>query len=176
MRNLTIQLPKKTFLAEPNPSGTVGRTFQRSIGGTGKGAGMPGSCRLMLAIGFSECRCQRLFCLRIGVQRPWCKNVAKDVGKCLAFSGPMGCCGLAHDNLRLECSGEVRAAWRALLLPHWEGAPRSYKRRGTEALCSCGTLRECALTCLHLMAAKSASAPSGSQKNSSLGQRRCAVD
>ena len=43
------------------------------------------------------------------------EDFANDVGRAplgigLAFSGPMGCCGFAHDSQRLECSGEVRAA------------------------------------------------------------------
>ena len=36
---------------------------------------------------------------------------------------------MLQDSQRLECSGEVRAAWRNLFLPHQEGAFRSYEGR-----------------------------------------------
>ena len=55
------------------------------------------------------------------------------LGRGLAFSGSHGCCGFAHDNQRLERSGGVRAARRALLLPH-QGALRSHKGGGIQAL------------------------------------------
>ena len=52
-----------------------------------------------------------------------CKDFAKDVrrtllGRGLASSGSLGCCGIAHDSQRLECSGGLWATSRVLLLPH----------------------------------------------------------
>ena len=44
------------------------------------------------------------------------------LGKSVAFSGPLGCCGNAYDSQQLEYPQEVRATWRALLLPHQERA------------------------------------------------------
>ena len=43
------------------------------------------------------------------------------LGRALALSGSVGCRGFAHNVQRLECSGEVLAARRALLLPQTEG-------------------------------------------------------
>ena len=55
------------------------------------------------------------------------KDFAQDVGRTLlgrglTVYGSLGCCGIAHDSQRLGCSGEVKAARRAFLLPHSEGA------------------------------------------------------
>ena len=44
------------------------------------------------------------------------------VGRCLALLGPVGQRALAHGVHALERSREVWAAWRALFLPHKEGA------------------------------------------------------
>ena len=39
------------------------------------------------------------------------------LGRDVAFSGSVGCCGIAHDSQRLECPEGVWAVQRALLLP-----------------------------------------------------------
>ena len=57
-------------------------------------------------------------------------KIVQLLGRRLAFSGPMGCCGFAHNVQRLEGSREVWAAWRGLFLPHREGNLRSYKGSG----------------------------------------------
>ena len=44
------------------------------------------------------------------------------------FSGSVGCRGSAHDSQQLEHSKELRATWRAFLLPHKERA--HFPRRG----------------------------------------------
>ena len=137
MRNFTILLAKKMFLAEPKPVCNCGRTSQRLGGGIGKAVGVLGSCLLMLTIGFTDCRCQALSSQWRSA--PLLQHFSKGVGRAqlgrdLAFSGPLGCCGFAHSIQRLECSGEVRAARRALFLPHREGALRSYKGIGVQAL------------------------------------------
>ena len=80
----TIQLVKKTLQAEPVPVWSCGKNIVK-----------------ILTFGFADCRCQSL-CLRNGVQRRWFEKFAKDVGRALlgrglAFSRPMGCCGVAHN-------------------------------------------------------------------------------
>ena len=39
------------------------------------------------------------------------------LGRSVAFSGSVGCCGSAHDSQRLECAEELRAVRRALHVP-----------------------------------------------------------
>ena len=82
-------------------------------------------------------------CRRIGLQHRWREDFAKDVGRVLlggrlALPRPIGCCALAHNVWRLERPEEVRAARRALVLSHQEGALCLLKGSGVEALCSCG--------------------------------------
>ena len=88
-------------------------------------------------------------------------SVSGPLERDVAFSGPIGCCGFAHDSQCLECFGAVRRAWRAHFLQS-EGALRSYNGGGLQALLA-ETPRACALIGLHLMAATSASVSSGSQ-------------
>ena len=72
------------------------------------------------------------FCRRNGFQHRWCKGFAKDV----ALPEPVGCCASAHIIKLLERPEEVRAARRALFLPHQEGSFAltelvQFKLRGT---------------------------------------------
>ena len=55
-----IQLVKKTFRKNKDPSGTVERTAQRPVGGTGESIGMFRESLFGLAVGFTACRCQLL--------------------------------------------------------------------------------------------------------------------
>ena len=104
------------------------RTPQRSGGGIGKGVGMLGSCLRMITFGFTDCRRCRVFIYKMGEGPCWERG--------LALHGPMGCCPLTHIIQLLERPDEVRAAWRALFLPHQEGSFLSNKG-GIEVLCSC---------------------------------------
>ena len=100
-----------------NPSGIVGRASQRPDCGPGKSVGMLGKSLPGLTFGFTVCRGQSLSSqwLAASLAQKLCKKCGKDLlGRHLAFSGLMGCCGFAHNVKPLECSGEVWAAWRAL--------------------------------------------------------------
>ena len=115
-----------------NATGIVGRTSQRPDGGIGEGVEMPGA-PLRLAFGFTVCRCQPLLSqwLSASLAQRFCKRCETGpMARRLAFPGPMQCCGFAHNVSRLEPSREVRAAWRALFLPHQEGALCSHKGSG----------------------------------------------
>ena len=56
------------------------------------------------------------------------------LGRDVALSGSLGCCGIAHDTQHLECPEEVWAAWRALLLPIKERTGRPQGGGGLWAL------------------------------------------
>ena len=75
----------------------------------------------------------------------------------------MGCHGFAHNSWRLECSGEVRAARRALFLPHQEGACGLTKAVPFKPCVSAETLKACALIGLHLWEAEGEAGSNGSQ-------------
>ena len=130
MRNFTIQLAMKTFKEDLKPVWNCGTNISKIRWRHWRrrwNAWKP----TRVDIWFHRLSLSS-FCLRDGVQHRWCENFAQDAGRALlgrgpAFSGPMGFCWFAHNSQRLECSGEVRAARRALFLPHQEGAVRSHR-------------------------------------------------
>ena len=66
--------------------------------------------------------------LHLGGLRLFAKDEGKFVlGRCLALLGPVGQRAPVHGVYSLESSREVWATWRALFLPHKEGAGGGFK-------------------------------------------------
>ena len=106
------------------------------------------------------------------------EDFANDVGRAplgrgLAFSGPMGCCGFAHDSQRLECSGEYGPHGELFFLLIEKESFALTKAVEDRPFVPTETLRASALIGLHLMAAESASVSSGGQSPDLGDMERC---
>ena len=136
------QLAKKIFEAGQKPVWHCWKTPQRPVGGTGESIGM-----FREAFGFTVCRCQRLSSQRLSASLVWkcCNRCDKGlIGEASGLTFTHGMlCACAH-HLASGTSEEFWVSWRALFLPHQEGAlcsyrgsssPLSLRRRSRLVLC-----------------------------------------
>ena len=111
------------------PLGTVGRTPQRPVGGTGEGTGTLGDSLPGLAFGFAVCRRQHLSSqwLSASLAQKFCKGRAGKVSGLLWTHGMLWVCG------QRLASGMYRGSMDRMassFLPHQEGALRPHKGSG----------------------------------------------
>ena len=119
MRNVSIQFAKKKNVRQDkNPSGTVGRTPQRPVGGTGESIGMFGESLLGLAFNFTVCRCQPLSSQWLSLVQRFCKRCAMGFfGKASGHTSTNGMlCGTSRGSAGRTASSFSTSSRRSPLL------------------------------------------------------------